>query len=400
MLKQIYNEKELGKEISKYDVWKKNLWSDEQGQKTFLEKATSRINEKDYAISPLIKAMINGKTVYQLANNIDWLALKKVNFFLRRIYKITPFNRQTIVKQLKAILKDQSAQTILKLDIKGFYESVAFERLSEKIRNDMILGLKGIKILESLFEQTKAAGLLPGIPRGICISATLAELACRELDKKIKNQPGVFYYMRYVDDLIVVLDDSGAGNKSSETLKKKIEDLVLGCGFKINDKFFFGKIANQTLDNLDYLGYSFARESAVEVDVSPEKVNKIKKKIARCFVQYLKDGNYKALRDRLRFLSTNVVVSKTANGLLYGGNCYNYVEVTRPKSFAKIDFFVHQILNGKSRLGKAVKEKIDATHINSDDLKKFSFSFGFDGKLKTKFSKRRSKSIRKAFAYA
>ena len=77
----------------------------------------------------------------------------------------------------------------------------------DRLKEDMYLCNKGIKILESLADKM---GSLPpqhsadGLPRGIDISATLSELFMADLDSEIKKIDGIFFYARYVDDIIVI----------------------------------------------------------------------------------------------------------------------------------------------------------------------------------------------------
>ncbi|EPM56853.1 phage-related reverse transcriptase/maturase family protein, partial [Pseudomonas syringae pv. actinidiae ICMP 19103] len=42
--------------------------------------------------------------------------------------------------------------------------------------------------------------------RGLALSATITEIVMQDFDNSIKELDGVFYYGRYVDDIIVVTD--------------------------------------------------------------------------------------------------------------------------------------------------------------------------------------------------
>ncbi|EGH68896.1 hypothetical protein PSYAC_29236, partial [Pseudomonas syringae pv. actinidiae str. M302091] len=41
---------------------------------------------------------------------------------------------------------------------------------------------------------------------GLALSATITEIVMQDFDNSIKELDGVFYYGRYVDDIIVVTD--------------------------------------------------------------------------------------------------------------------------------------------------------------------------------------------------
>ena len=56
------------------------------------------------------------------------------------------------------------------------------------------------QLLEKIFNKVQQPN---GLPRGLNISATLAELYMKDFDHNIVTTDGVFYYSRFVDDIII-----------------------------------------------------------------------------------------------------------------------------------------------------------------------------------------------------
>lgn len=120
MLKQTYSQSELAKVITTEDLWKRNLWDSEMTKDEFLRNCNKIINADDFEISAFYSNKRNGKITYQLSKNEDWIALKKTDFYLRRIYKVKPSDRNLIIKQIKILLKDQGKLQLIRMDIKSF----------------------------------------------------------------------------------------------------------------------------------------------------------------------------------------------------------------------------------------------------------------------------------------
>jgi len=99
-------------------------------------------------------------------------------------------------------VKEELPMTILQFDIKDFYEEFGQEGILEKVLSDSLLSHHSKRLLKDLFA---APGLkrCKGLPRGVCVSATLSEIAMREFDRDVRQLNGVYYYARYVDDIIV-----------------------------------------------------------------------------------------------------------------------------------------------------------------------------------------------------
>lgn len=395
MLKQLFNSTQIAKVIRKSDVWYWDLWRCKSDKEDSLRELSHHISSDEYEVTTFRTHTRLGKTVYELSQIEDFLAVRLTDHYLRRIYKVKQSNRSRIIQQLKVILEDCGDLELRKLDITSFYESIDFGDLIEKIRNDMILGYKGLRILDSLHACSKDEGL-SGLPRGIGVSATLSELYARKIDRNICRMDGVYFSARYVDDVIII-SESGKSQSIDQSLKKLWQDLNL----TINSKSLTRKLNSKP--TFCYLGYEFilgephnrGTQRQVTIRIAQKKIKRQKTKISKAFLQYVKDKSFSMLIARLRYLTSNILISNSENGTLYAGNSFNYGEITNTSSLDVLDGFLRNIIHGRGRLGKLVAPHLSQSQIQS--LKRISFKYAFVMKLRIKFTRSRSQSLKKVF---
>ncbi|MEI8603374.1 RNA-directed DNA polymerase [Shewanella sp. PP-Sp27a-2] len=109
----------------------------------------------------------------------------------------------TIVKQIISLLKESTLKYIYKLDISDFYETINPSLYCDKIFNDSIISAESSYILKEFLSAVDNSGVI-GLPRGIGLSSTLSELAMRDFDKKIRSNSRVYFYTRFVDDILIM----------------------------------------------------------------------------------------------------------------------------------------------------------------------------------------------------
>ena len=178
MLKHLYTRDQLAKVVRRADVWRWDLWRSDLEQDVRLHEVSAAISEESYAIDALRTRILDGCVVCEPSRAEDSLSLRLVDHYLRRIYKVRQSDRSRIVRQLKVVLEDSSDLEIRKLDVRSFYESISLAALIQKIREDMILGYKGIRILESLANAAGEAGCT-GLPRFGVRSCSLMSSSAR-----------------------------------------------------------------------------------------------------------------------------------------------------------------------------------------------------------------------------
>ena len=134
-----------------------------------------------------------------------FFALKQIQFNIRRLYKVKQSNRHQLICQLRELMGDKLPKYIIRTDISSFYESIPQSKIWQKLSDDPLLTLQSKKLIRRIFfEYKQLTGSDIGLPRGIGISAYLAELYMRKIDDTIRNHQGVLFYARYVDDIVVI----------------------------------------------------------------------------------------------------------------------------------------------------------------------------------------------------
>ncbi|MCU0402113.1 MAG: RNA-directed DNA polymerase, partial [Algoriphagus sp.] len=180
---------------------------------------------------------------YFLTNNLpNKLILRKLNDNIKRIYKDEQANRRIIISQVKTLLSETCPFWVIKTDIKSFYESIDRERLISKFHDDSMLSYQSMFLIKRIFENPLLAGK-SGVPRGMNISATMSELYMRKFDRWVRSYDSVYYYARFVDDIIIFSNSLKDSLSLIENLNVKLE--LLAEGLSINHK--------KTVDNPEHI---------------------------------------------------------------------------------------------------------------------------------------------------
>lgn len=143
----------------------------------------------------------------------------------------------------------------LKLDIRKFFDSIdqdmLLERLQKKIRDKQFF-----KYIEKVVRTTKS-----GIPLGFTTSQWFANFLLTELDHKIKQDFGIKYYIRFMDDMVLF----GSNKRELHRVRKLIDDYLreeLNLRLKDNwQVFFMDSVRSKKKKGkfLDFLGFKFYR---------------------------------------------------------------------------------------------------------------------------------------------
>lgn len=205
----------------------------------------TRLNKGTHFGIKLLKKYLNGlkgETIYALKYDIS-----------KYFYNI---DHEVLMKLLYKKFKDKRVLNILKKIIDSTdkeYVNRTITKLKEMVI-DRIKGLeisdkeKKLKILEvsqiPLYEKGR------GLPIGNMTSQILAVFYLNELDHFIKEKLGCKYYIRYMDDGVLL-------SNSKEYLKycmKEIECVIKEYKLCLNKKT---KIINVSKEGLDFLGFVF-----------------------------------------------------------------------------------------------------------------------------------------------
>lgn len=378
MLKQVFSREQLSKVVSPTDVRRWNLLSEFGDVDTALEQTIGYWEGSGLDLSPINAKLINGKTVYTPSRVEDSFAIKLVDRFVRRIYKVRQSDRNRIVKQVITLLKDSGDYHVLRVDIKKCYESILFDNIISKIQNDLILSPECINLLNDISQKLKDRFNFTGLPRGLSISPTLAELYLEDFDKKISASNDVIYSARYVDDIILITTDD-----KKNTVMDFLVEILSEMGLKLNgddNKNFSGSSSNA---NFDYLGYSISvtpkknKPNQVSVTISESKLNKLKSRIIMSLHENSKNKDISLLKRRVEFLSLLKTVKKGKNGNLLAGIAHNYQYTTDNFECLKsIDgFLINQLQNPRFGLTLPEVNKIKSISFYGNAVKRNTGKF-------------------------
>ena len=311
------------------------------------------------------------------------LILRKLYKNIKRIYGIGQANRNLIVKQMVSLLIDGSHKWIIRLDIRNFYESIERSLLMERFQEDGRLNYQSISLLKNLFANPSISEK-KGLPRGLSISSVMSELYMKYFDLEVRRMEGVFYYARFVDDIIIFC----SSKISQENIWVKIPKLLSNIGLQLNESKSYKWDNQQKILNLTYLGYTFfpKEKNIIEITIADKKVNIIKTRITKSFVRFAKDGDFDKLKNRIKFLTGNFTIYNPSTLLpIRIGIYFNYNMITSKTSLYELDKYYQRLLHCRTgRLGTRLR--IQMTVIQQKELSKYSFVFGFERHVRHYFT--------------
>jgi len=320
-------------------------------------------------LNPLGSFFLKGKTVFCLTNLANELVVRKLSRNLKKIVKPHSRGRAAIVENLHLLLEEGVPFRIYRLDVKSFYESFDATELASKIDQLAELGPHSKSLLHSLLTSHQSLGGT-GVPRGLALSAPLSDLMMDDFDQRIFSDRNVFFYARYVDDIVVITscqEEVSAFTRHVETA------LPTGLALNPNKKSVVeapDRVAPKEpptmppLLRFDYLGYCFSvaepeaqgkkkhtsYSRAVTVDIAGSKVKKIKTRIVRSFLDFCNTGDWDLLFDRIQFLTQNFSVynSKVGSKKL-AGIYHSYPQVSETaSSLNELDRFLRHAALSKT----------------------------------------------------
>lgn len=300
------------------------------------------------------RSLSKGKKLFSTRSLENIMVMRKINDNIRRAYRVKQANRFDVIKQIQQALKETTPKHLIRLDIKSFYESVPRRRLVEKIRADRLVSTRTLELLSKLLRLTSHSGSR-GLPRGLQVSATLAEIYASHLERDLRAIEGVYYVARYVDDIVIfsyvdisnlrgnirgAFEANGLLMNASKTKEISAQcRCAEGCVHpKGNCACSSSCKCNVLLTDantrqLDILGYKIAfpdvnerkKFNPVGAYMADKKMAKYKSRIHSAARDYLATHDFSLLRDRVLFLTGNYKLeSSKAGGSLRGGIFYNF----------------------------------------------------------------------------
>lgn len=332
----------------------------------------------------------------------DKLYLRHVNQKLELAYKVRTTNRSSIIKQICSLLKSDAPMRILRTDVKSFYRSISIESLITQISRDGFMRYEEMRAIETVLRASQN-GAMKGLPWGLSISSTLAEIAMQEFDHSVWKIAGLFYYRRFVDDIIAVSPCSAYQLLSQfESILPK--PLRLGAEkTKETEEIISKTQPHQT--SFQYLGYAFERDLSIKkgknivetrVSIAPSKIERMITRIDLSIARYKEDGNLTVLRGRLKMLTGNYYIRKSGHpDPIPVGIFYNYKFIDDVKDLMVLD----KHLRGKLVALRIFNRSRGAGQICIKSLFVLSFESGWKDRISHRFSRDRLNKYRSVWIY-
>lgn len=165
-----------------------------------------KVHTSSFKIDLSRKTGPKGKSVFCIdAAPETFFVIKQLQRNIHLTYGVKQANRHDLVCQLRDMLGSQFPFELVRTDISSFYESIDTQRLTESLDRDQLLSAASKKYIKQVLNSYgDISGNATGIPRGVGVSAYLAELYLRPVDKAIKDLPGLVLYSRFVDDIVAI----------------------------------------------------------------------------------------------------------------------------------------------------------------------------------------------------
>jgi Retron-type reverse transcriptase len=136
----------------------------------------------------------------------------------------------------------------LKMDIHKFYPSIDNDLLKQRFRQ-LIKDSDCLWLIDQIIDQNK------GQPIGFYTSQWFANFFLQDLDHFIKEQLGVKYYVRYVDDLVMLCSNK----KKLHRTQQAVSEYLTGIKLQIKSNW---QVFRLDCRDIDFLGIRFYRDKS------------------------------------------------------------------------------------------------------------------------------------------
>lgn len=307
-------------------------------------------------ISQYKKVSIESRTFYIGSTHqkkIDGNVHKLIKGRYQKINKNRNYIIDSLINQISfnSKLPGKYCYTVIKVDIKNFFESVNTHKLYKRIVRSNILNEAAMEKIKQVVFSPKVKGL----PQGVSFSSLLAEVYLEDFDFNLKIEfDELLFYSRYVDDILLVFN--GDHIYQAEDIVNRIEQLLKPLNLSLNrDKKLEKCLIGAGNDfSFSYLGYEFLNKKnskLLTISVAENKIKKYKAHIEDVFNKYhfssKNDSDFYKLYYSIRNLLW-VTITKDFikdKDLIYGFS-YNYKRINsfdaKMELNAKLKYHIHR----------------------------------------------------------
>lgn len=414
MKRQAFSHTTLARSIYPQDFYKDDDLSDDTYREKLVNDALKIANKQFTDPIHVKEISFASKKIYSAENLAEKLVLRKCASNISHVsnYKISQRNK--IAKEIKCFLREGTQFRVYKLDIKSFFESISSDLVRTSLEKLERLSPHTKNLVENYLKNFDSA-----VPRGIEISPVISDLVLKNFDKTISTNENVFYYARFVDDIIII---TSSVEKKKEFMKIITKELPKGLIFNHNKKKIIDvksrcksgdDTSGRIVADFEFLGYQFNAVDThldtslnpkskpelgtfrlVKVELSRNKIKKFKTKICSALIYYCKHGDFPILKDRINFLTTNRdLIQKRTNRGIPTGIYYSFSLIgSASESIKDLDIALQKfVMSSNIMFSGQGPHKLSI--VQKRTLLKKSFKTGFEQRVFKKFSPDRLKEI-------
>lgn len=364
--------------------------------------------------------MTGGKACVSYSDYSMTLVLRALANNLRYRGKVNMPNRDQIVRGVRQAISEATPMAIHRRDITSFYESVPLVELKQELLDSALLSPQARSVLKTFFD-IHCFNSSVGVPRGLPVSAVLAELVMRTCDEQIRSHPGVYRYYRFSDDILIFSYDHKLDIDA-------VLNSILPVELKLNSRkhrsivLSGADVHTYPYKSFEYLGYDFHLSNGpiekglprpISICIAQSKIKKIKSRIILSAKKLAADRDALLFIDRIHFLTGNYRVARsrinvrTPKRRVKSGIYFNYrycVESadrllpSNAVALKELDGFLYSLLwSPRSEFRRVIDQELSV--VKKEKLRRSGFFKGFDHALMRHFRPDRIRQIKAAWAY-
>ncbi|MGO1531807.1 MAG: antiviral reverse transcriptase Drt3a [Micrococcaceae bacterium] len=290
---------------------------------------------------------------------------------VKRAARLDAPSRNSIVRALQAALGKGYLHAIYKVDVKEFFESIPHSVLTERLAIYADLDRVTIQLVNRLLSEYEALqGSNIGLPRGVGLSSHLAELYLSRFDSKLKTHPGVLFYARYVDDVIMVLESENHLIEVKNAVVTELNELQLA----LNEEKTMDFVTSESGDypsntELEYLGYRFCRAGgSLTTGLTTKRKARRVLRLEKALQVWLdtspnpaspNDGHNGLLLDRVRYLAGNTKLLNSKSNVAIGLYFSNSALAPDADELSELDEILQTFLESNaSKMPKKMNDRM------------------------------------------
>ncbi len=418
MKRDDYSGKTLAKYLRPHDFRTHRFLSEKRTLRMFLNSCALDLHLNLLNGISLSSQTIRGKPAFIVEDIGHLLCLRRAGSQIKGALRCRTRYRHQICESLTTVLSEREPYSVLRLDISSFFESISRDELRSVLTQrmqDLPVTRQVCTSLIDYIEKLPPPHLLAGIPRGASISQFLADLYLEDFDQSLQRDPDIFFYARYVDDIVLLADPNCRIRDLLTRIETRLPD-----GLKLNPRKTQIRSAKplqasnhpavtQSFQPFDYLGYQFQvsdhkgprAHRCATLDLSSIKRKKYKTRLALSFRDYARRADLKLLEDRIKVISGAYSFYSSLSGRrIRSGIVYSYplAQGALRGSLPELDAFLRGCLFDRgSRAASGFAQTCPAS--DRKRLARHAFSRQFVQPTLRHFSQARLRRIVKAWRY-